>query len=54
MVKRCIHIAESIGPIPIPPTKIKTTLFSQSSSVALAFAEQAQIYNSDHNKKDKK
>ncbi len=21
MAKRCIHIAESIGPIPIPPTK---------------------------------
>ena len=23
MVKRCIHIAESIGPIPILPTKFK-------------------------------
>ena len=25
MVKRCIHIAESIGPIPIPPTMEKTS-----------------------------
>ena len=23
MVKRCIHIAESMGPIPIPPTHLK-------------------------------